>query len=353
MFRRKDKEKERIRTRNVSMSSNISGTPYNELSRDTRTPTVVSTIRQSGGQNISAPITNPTLTSNGTDFNVNNPRSRTSGFDGGPEGASRMKTMSPPPSSPSPGSNSTHTGFPRASYPVEVSDSNTSYSQPRSSTSSRDLPSTISGVLSTISQPTARDSKRNGGSSSDLGHYSASTTSAPPSRTPSSLSNHTPRPPSRNDALTRQSVTPSVSSTTSESHHPHLNRILHRGEEEFYYPRPPDDDEIDVLFMQMISARAGNGIQHTGKIDIETKWQLVYNHEHERWLEERRNAAGRRRAMSNSGPNAAYTKDTPEWYLKKFMDRTVTPKDVNGLSVAIRSFPIEWVYFGFLSSESS
>ena len=55
-----------------------------------------------------------------------------------------------------------------------------------------------------------------------------------------------------------------------------------------------------------------------------------------RWGEEHRREEQARR-QNDTGQAAAFSEGTPEWYIKKFMDRTVTPKQASGLQVTLRS----------------
>ena len=55
-----------------------------------------------------------------------------------------------------------------------------------------------------------------------------------------------------------------------------------------------------------------------------------------RWGEERRREEQARR-QNDTGQAAAFSEGTPEWYIKKFMDRTVTPKQASSLQVSLRS----------------
>ena len=55
-----------------------------------------------------------------------------------------------------------------------------------------------------------------------------------------------------------------------------------------------------------------------------------------RWGEERRREEQARR-QNDTGQAAAFSEGTPEWYIKKFMDRTITPKQASSLQVSLRS----------------
>jgi hypothetical protein len=61
---------------------------------------------------------------------------------------------------------------------------------------------------------------------------------------------------------------------------------------------------------------------------------MVYNDEQIRWMEEQ--------TRKQRDP-AKYLDDSPEWYLRKFMDRTITPKQASSLLVSLRSKEIGWM----------
>lgn len=86
------------------------------------------------------------------------------------------------------------------------------------------------------------------------------------------------------------------------------------------------------------------------KLSIENKWLIIYESERKRWREEKEmNRANERRAATGAGmamPGAT-TKDTGESYIQKFMTNTITPKDIQGLGVSLRTMPLAW-FHGFI-----
>ena len=50
----------------------------------------------------------------------------------------------------------------------------------------------------------------------------------------------------------------------------------------------------------------------------------------------------RRRKQIEAGQTTAIVDGSPEWYIKKFMDRTITAKQAGALTISLRSKEIEW-----------
>lgn len=71
-------------------------------------------------------------------------------------------------------------------------------------------------------------------------------------------------------------------------------------------------------------------------LSLEQKWHIVYNDEQIKWKERkaREDQAGR---QQDAGQSINPLPETPEWYIKKFLDKTITPKQASGLSVSLRS----------------
>lgn len=331
LFGRK-KDKDRARPRQTSMSSELKSVPYDQAAQSNRpipVATITQSMRQSGGANISAPITNPTLTQNGTEMNYSR-GSRGMGMgDNGrmPSDLPRNSQYSGYSTSSSTGGAATSPSQGTPSWPsgmvIDPSSSSTTLASTRSS-SKPDLPTNVSNIMSTIS-PTHTRSRN---SSSD--NY-------PPSASSSSRDTGYRRPTStttvRNDANRNSGYAHSTSS--SDSHYPHRLLHFHRGgDDEFVFPRP-SSAEIDLLFEKVMEARETR--MPTSGVDVEAKWKMVYNHEYMRWQEERRNP----RFAQGPVMNTALGKDTPEWYLKKFVDQTVTSKQVSSLVVSLRTLPVE------------
>jgi cytokinesis protein len=71
-------------------------------------------------------------------------------------------------------------------------------------------------------------------------------------------------------------------------------------------------------------------------LPIEQKWHMVYNDYHIRWKEERARE-DQVRKQAESGQPAPIMHESPEWFVRKFLDKTITPKQAGSLLVSLRS----------------
>lgn len=131
--------------------------------------------------------------------------------------------------------------------------------------------------------------------------------------------------------------------------HPHLSSLSqsfhkHVVGDEFYFPRPENDEEIEALFMNIMRQRDLGDMPH---LSIDQKWNIVYNDEQIRWKEERQREEQTRR-QTETGQAAAVADGTPEWYIKKFLDKTITAKHASSLQVSLRSKEVEYVHRNLL-----
>jgi len=133
-----------------------------------------------------------------------------------------------------------------------------------------------------------------------------------------------------------QSLRLCVPKFDAEHHLPQLHPA--HSSDEFHFPRPEDPADIEAYFAQVKATRS---MSDSYNPDIEQKWRIIHNHEQLRWQEEKQKLAQvKRQTAQGHNPAGVYGKDTPEWYLKKFMDMTITSKQVTGLSVSLRTLPI-------------
>lgn len=130
---------------------------------------------------------------------------------------------------------------------------------------------------------------------------------------------------------------------------------------EFIMPRP-SDAEIERMFADLMNKRDFLGLPGGGLSDeykdaarknmmnfpIHKKWMLVYNDKFTEFHAEREKERSRRNHTSNQqGPIPAnslvITRNSPEWYIKKFMDGSVTTKHIESLAVTLRTCAMGWV----------
>lgn len=304
-FGRKRVKSDRPVARQPATSPNDLGAnsvPYDKLAPPGRPPVP-----------ISAPITNPTLTANGTEFNVFNAQK-----------ARADRRTRDGPASPD--------GSPR------TADSVTLYSDTASSSSASTLP----GAASRQSAAAARRARQSGASTAS-GRTDRRSPSGPDfAALPASASaNYPPTPTTRRPAsgmTTRSDRTsryaPSFASSQDSPSH-HLSHAFDlRGMGGFHFPRPENDEEIEAMFEEIKETRDVSGSNMT----LDQKWTMVHNAAQLKWDEERKRATQRRIGgePNGGGPQAA-GEGTPHWYIMKFLDKTITAKQAQGLTVSLRS----------------
>lgn len=159
----------------------------------------------------------------------------------------------------------------------------------------------------------------------------------------------TARPSSRNATRSDHRISQyahSITGSESLAHYStHLSNQLHLHRhgsgEEFVFPRPEDDEEIEALFENI---RRMRDLAEMPGLSIEQKWNMVYSDEHIRWKEEKQREEQAKR-QGETGQPASIVEGTPEWYIKKFLDQTVTAKQVSSLEVSLRSKELRYASF--------
>ncbi|KAJ3555998.1 hypothetical protein NM688_g2271 [Phlebia brevispora] len=315
------KKKNRPRQSSVSTNNELSerSVPYHKLGPPVRSPVAVTTVSQGIRGNpttvISAPMTNPTLTASGTEMNKYAITKQRTDREHSYREASPFGR---------PGSPSTS---------ISTADSSTLYTESETSAAkayARRIRQSESGSSMTdfgMPSPTSPSGK----------HRTLNPDSAPPSsRPPSGFTS--PSTPRFDDKRSSR-----YTSLSYETHHPHLSSISqhlyrHGNSEEFYFPRPENEEDIEALFDNICRTRELGEIPN---LSIDKKWEMVYNDEQLRWKEEKQREEQAKRQMEAGHP-AAIIEGTPEWYIKKFLDKTVTAKQASSLLVNLRGKEVSW-----------
>ena len=118
--------------------------------------------------------------------------------------------------------------------------------------------------------------------------------------------------------------------------------------------RPPDA-EVELMFADLMNRRdllGGPGapppeaLNNMFEFTMEKKWKLVYND----LLTMQGSALERpRRFVTNNASSASSStpmvlvRNSPEWFIKKFMDNSVTTKHIESLAVTLRTCAIGWL----------
>lgn len=285
--------------------------PYSQLAPARNIPVAVSTVshgmRSNLGPVISAPITNPTLTPNGTELNK--------------FAQSRTRTERERVYLDATGASPYAPGSPSAS--VSTADSSTIYSDSEAISTKRPV-----------------RAYRQSGSGSSLTDFGVPSPTSPNGRHRPLLAdpNATIRPTSTMTTSTSRSekrvsqytglASPEFSNRHLSTISQHLSRLV--SSEEFVFNRPESDEEIRRMFEDVIRSRGSH--DKIPNLGVDQMWGMVYNDAHMTW-KEMRNQEEQAKKTTPGQP----VQGTPEWYIRKFLDRTMTPKQATGLEVTLRT----------------
>ncbi|THH29601.1 hypothetical protein EUX98_g4591 [Antrodiella citrinella] len=312
------KKKERPRQSSVSTNASderLVSVPYHKLGPPSKSPVTVNTVSQglraNPGAIISAPMTNPSLTTKGTDLNVNRIMRQRSERDRAYRDATG-NTAYPRPNSPS--------------TSISTADSSTLYNDSEGS-----------------SKANARR-VRQSESGSSLNDFGIPPTSPSPRQRAlmAGESLATVRPSSSVTTTTSRASNYTSSLTSPDSHHRHLSITSHLARlipEEFNFPRPTNDEEIEVLFENVWRERQ---LGEQPSLSLEQKWNMVLSNERMLWEESKKKEEQARKQLESGQAVQIIQQETPEWYIKKFMDKTITAKQAGALQVSLRSNKVEW-----------
>ncbi|PPQ66836.1 hypothetical protein CVT26_009615, partial [Gymnopilus dilepis] len=304
--------RKKVRPRQSSLTSqdlNERSIPYDKLSTPQRSPIPVGTLNQ-GIKGISAPNTNPALTAAGTELNkFTMQRSR---FD-------RERLYEQHRQDPS-------------TMSISTADSSTAYEDSLNTLSSSSFKPHVHDQQ--IARIRRSEASSPGSQQTDFNQY------------PSLPSLSTRRPNSsatlanRSDLNRGSKYAASLASSEAGSHHSHLSQFYHRhhASESFHFPRPENDEEIEAMFENVKLTRDLGDIPD---LSIDQKWQMVYNDECIRWKEDKQREEQSKR-QSETGQPATMIPETPQWYIRKFLDKTITPKQASSLLVCLRSKEVKW-----------
>lgn len=142
---------------------------------------------------------------------------------------------------------------------------------------------------------------------------------------------------------------------------------------DFDFPRPADPAKVDELFDELlprIGATSGSALDAARNLDTDKKWTLIYNDAFMKWknarekithrpvegrsapavgtsrggvaeypMSPRMGGAGAAGDRSSAKPSWGKN-ESPEWYIGKFMDGTITQQQVASLSVCLRTYEL-------------
>lgn len=121
----------------------------------------------------------------------------------------------------------------------------------------------------------------------------------------------------------------------------------------FHFPRPSDDRIVEAQFLDMMNKRNWQAMPEQAKRQMmayptSKKWQLVHQDKLVEWQgEQKRRTQARQTVFSHDGSQGVMTRadeeGSPEWYVKRVMNDSITAKQLGSLSVSLRTQPISWV----------
>lgn len=118
---------------------------------------------------------------------------------------------------------------------------------------------------------------------------------------------------------------------------------------EHYLSRPRDDRIVDQLFLDLMQKRGWQNLPEQAKRQMlaypaSKKWTLVHQDRLTELQGEQKRRQNARYTYGHDAPSGllerADEEGSPEWYVKKVMDDTITSKQLASLSVSLRTQPI-------------
>lgn len=117
--------------------------------------------------------------------------------------------------------------------------------------------------------------------------------------------------------------------------------------------RRPKDEVVERQFLELMLKRGWKSLPEQARRQMEAypiskKWTLVHQDRLAEWQgEQKRRQTHRPAGPSNNDGFAIYGRvdeeGSPEWFVKKVLDNTITQKQLQSLSVSLRTQPIAWV----------
>jgi cytokinesis protein len=121
--------------------------------------------------------------------------------------------------------------------------------------------------------------------------------------------------------------------------------------------RPPDH-VVEQEFMNLMVKRGWKSLPEQARRQMEAykidkKWTLVYQDKLAEYKHDEKKRQTHRNTYVPGNPDIlirAEEEGSPEWYVKKVMDNTITVKQMSSLEISLRTQPIAWVR-GFIEAQ--
>ena len=166
---------------------------------------------------------------------------------------------------------------------------------------------------------------------------------------------------SDNSSRTAVDARPSTSSRQSAHHSifhhskdtSNFNSTTSFNPEGFHLPKPSDDRVIEQQFNDLMHKRGWHNLPDQARRQMlayppAKKWMLIHNDQLTEWQgEQKRRQNARNTVLSSDGALTGFSRSdeegSPEWYVRKVMNDSITAKQLGSLSVSLRTQPISWV----------
>ncbi|CAN6664543.1 protein Bni1p [Trichomonascus vanleenenianus] len=127
----------------------------------------------------------------------------------------------------------------------------------------------------------------------------------------------------------------SLASTLTRSTKANINAMVQANE--FSLERPKEDYVVEEMFIELMNKRDFKSLPEAAKqqmlaYPISKKWMLI----HQDALTEFQNEKKRSQTQKTD-------ENTPEWYVRKLMDNSISAKQLGNLWVSLRTEPVGWV----------
>lgn len=122
--------------------------------------------------------------------------------------------------------------------------------------------------------------------------------------------------------------------------------------EGFQLQRPSDNRVIEKEFLELMHKRGWKSLPEQARRQMEAypinkKWTLVHQDRLAEWQGEQKRRTAARTTMNTHHdsymPSRADEEGSPEWFVRKVLENTITLKQLQSLSVSLRTQPIAWV----------
>ena len=123
--------------------------------------------------------------------------------------------------------------------------------------------------------------------------------------------------------------------------------------EGFNLPKPKDDAVIEQQFLELMHKRGWQNLPEQARRQMlaynpNKKWTLVHQDKLTDWQGEQKRRQHARQTHGNQEAQSSYVGRTdeegsPEWFVRRILDDTITTKQLQSLSVSLRTQPISWV----------